>query len=450
METAKHYEPEGDINLNPMRQTWLKNNVDPVSREWLEKDSDYFIHQSLSTPCLDIIEKCEGIYITDILGRKYMDFHGNSVHQLGYRNPYILGKVMEQMSVLPFSPRRFTNIPAIKAAEKMATLCPGNLKKVLFTTGGASSVGLALKIARVATGRYKTISMWNSFHGASLDAISAGGESLFRKNIGPLMPGTEHVPFPDKYRGIFTVDDPFWDAKNAEYLEYILEQEGDIAAVIAEPVRNTTVNIPTSEFWKRVRSACYKHGTLLIFDEIPTFLGRTGKMFSFENFEVNPDILVVGKALGGGIIPFSAVVVNENLKIPPETSLGHYTFEKSPLGASAAIASFEYYEQHNIEQRVKHLELIMRQCLGNMYQRYPIIGDVRGIGMLWGIELVTDRNTREPANEAAAKIMYSCMEKGLSFKVSQGNILTLTPPLTISDNELVEALEILETTIKFI
>lgn len=202
METAKHYEPEGDINLNPMRQTWLKNNVDPVSREWLEKDSDYFIHQSLSTPCLDVIEKCEGIYITDILGRKYMDFHGNSVHQLGYRNPYILGKVVEQMSVLPFSPRRFTNIPAIKAAEKMATLCPGNLKKVLFTTGGASSVGLALKIARVVTGRYKTISMWNSFHGASLDAISAGGESLFRRNIGPLMPGAEHLPFPDKYRGI--------------------------------------------------------------------------------------------------------------------------------------------------------------------------------------------------------------------------------------------------------
>lgn len=239
-----------------------------------------------------------------------------------------------------------------------------------------------------------------------------------------------------------------WDSRYADYIEFILEREGDIAAVIAEPLRNTSVNIPTVNFWKKVRAACSKHGTLLIFDEIPTFLGRTGKMFSFENFDVVPDIVVIGKALGGGVIPFSAVVVNNSLDIPAEKSLGHYTFEKSPLGAAAALASFEFFENENILSRVAHLEKIMQHRLLSLYNDYPVIGDIRGIGLLWGIELVNNRHTKEPATDLAEKMMYTCLEKGLSFKVSQGNVLTLAPPLIITESELSHALDIIESALK--
>jgi 4-aminobutyrate aminotransferase len=439
---------EGDTNNNGLRDEWHEKNTDATALEWLGRDASAYIHQALSTPCLQVLESCEGIYITDISGKKYMDFHGNNIHQLGYRNPYILGKITEQMGKLPFSPRRFTNIPAIKAAEKLQSLSPGNLNKVLFTPGGASSIGLALKIARLATGRYKTISMWDSFHGASLEAITVGGESMFRQNTGPLMPGSEHVPYPDKYRGIFTVPGENWDAKYAEYIEFILEREGDVAAIIAEPIRNTSVSIPTRAFWKRVRAACDKHGTLLIFDEIPTFLGRTGRLFACENFDVTPDILVIGKALGGGVIPFSAVMVNDELQVPAEKSIGHYTFEKSPLGAVAALASFEYYENEGLEEKVKHLEGVMQERLTEMFYRYPLIGAVRGVGLLWAIELVKDRNTKEPATEQANKILYECLVAGLSFKVSQGNIITLAPPLVITESELNRALDIIETSLK--
>jgi 4-aminobutyrate aminotransferase len=204
---------------------------------------------------------------------------------------------------------------AVDLAKKLAEIAPGDLNKVLLSTGGASAVGIALKLARMATGRHKTISMWDSFHGASLDTISIGGESLFRQNIGPLLTGSEHVPPPDEYR---------CDLKCARYVEYVLEKEGDIAAVIAEPVRSTPY-IPRSEYWQAIRKACDRHGALLIFDEIPHALGRTGKMFTCENFGVVPDILVIGKGLGGGVFPLAAIIARGDLDIAADRALGHFT-----------------------------------------------------------------------------------------------------------------------------
>src|SRR5262249_39712174 len=136
---------------------------------------------------------CEGIWLIDVEGRRVMDFHGNNVHQVGYRHPHVMEAVKRQLDTLPFSPRRYTNAAAIDLAEKLGKLAPDPLRTVLFAPGAALAIGMALKLARVATGRHKTLSMWDSFHGASLDAISIGGEAVFRKNMGPLLPGTEHV-----------------------------------------------------------------------------------------------------------------------------------------------------------------------------------------------------------------------------------------------------------------
>src|SRR6266478_2188310 len=187
------FKSEGDLNLSRHRQQWLDAHLDDESREWLDEDRHYFLRQSLSTPCLNVLKSCDGIHVEDLQGRRFMDFHGKNVHQVGFRNPRVIAAIKAQLDELPFCPRRYTNLPAIRLAKKLAELAPGNLNKVLFAPGGTSAIGMALKLARAATGRFKTISMWDSFHGASLDAISVGGEAIFRQGIGPLLPGTEHV-----------------------------------------------------------------------------------------------------------------------------------------------------------------------------------------------------------------------------------------------------------------
>ena len=286
---------EGDINISAERQLWAAQHIDADTRQWLDADADVFLHQSLSTPCLDVLSSCEGIYITNMQGKQYMDFHGNSVHQLGYANAYIMDRVKAQMDVLPFSPRRFTNPAAVQLAQRLGALTDGQLTRTLFAPGGTSVMGIALKLARVITGKYKTISMWDAFHGASMDSIAVGGEYMFHQDLGPLLPGNIHVPPPDNYRGMwFNPNLPDSDIAYASYIEYVIEKEGDIGAIVAETIRSTDVQVPTKAYWKRVREICDKHNVLLILDEIPICLGRTGSMFAYQQYDIVPDMVVIG------------------------------------------------------------------------------------------------------------------------------------------------------------
>jgi 4-aminobutyrate aminotransferase len=371
-----------------------------------------------------------------------MDFHGNSVHQVGYGHPKVIEAARRQMEELSFCPRRYTNLPAIELAEKLASLAPGDLNKVLFAPGGTGAIGMALKLARAVTGRYKTISMWDSFHGASLDAISVGGEEIFRSGIGPLLPGAEHVPPPDAYRCIWGCEGKC-NLKCAEYIEYVLEKEGDVAAVIAETVRCTPF-VPPLDYWKKVRAACDRHGTLLILDEIPICLGRTGRMFACEHYEVVPDMLVIGKGLGGGLFPMAALIAREGLDVMGDRALGHYTHEKSPVGCAAGLATLEVIEEEGLLGNACRVGDYALARMREMMNQHSLIGDVRGIGLLLGIELVKDRTTREKATDEAERVLYSALSKGLSFKLTMGNILTLTPPLSITEEEMDQALDIVE------
>ena len=447
MTEKKHNRTEGDINLTSERSNWYAVITDADTRSLLEEDAEYFLHQALSTPCLDVLASCEGIYLTDIQGKKYMDFHGNNVHQVGYKNPYIIDRIKEQLDILPFSPRRYTNVPAIELAKKLSSLLLGDLKRVLFAPGGTSSISMALKLARIVTGKHKIISLWDSFHGASLDAISAGGELDFRKDIGPLMPGVERIPPPMTYRGPFKSSGES-DIAYADYLEYVIEKEGDIGAFIIETIRNTDVQIPSQAYWTRVREICTKHNVLLILDEIPIAFGRTGKMFAFEHYGIEPDIICLGKGLGGGVMPIAAIVARESYNVAGSVSLGHFTHEKSPLGCVAALAMLEFLEQNKILEKVLADELFMKAETDRLSKKFSLIGDVRGIGLLWGIELVRDRETRERAVREAEIVMYECLKNGMSFKVSQGNVLQLSPPLTITREELTKALQILEAALE--
>jgi 4-aminobutyrate aminotransferase len=444
---TKLLKSEGDINISARREKWQKEHLDAASRALLDEDMRYFLKQSLSTPCLNTMQTCEGVYIQDMQGRRYLDFHGNNVHQVGFANPDVIKAVKNQLDELSFCTRRYTNRVAVNLAKKLAHIAPGSLNKSLFCPGGAEAVGMAIKLARLATGRHKTISMWDSFHGATLDTISIGGEAVFRQNMGPLLPGTEHVPPPDEYRCVFGCSGRGGcDLVCADYIDYILEKEGDVAAVIAEPIRSTPY-IPKPEYWQKVRRACDRHGALLIFDEIPHALGRTGKMFTFENFGVIPDIVVIGKGLGGGIFPIAAMIAREELDIAAHRALGHYTHEKSPVGCAAALATIEYIEKHRL---VQHARKLGRHSLGRLKaikDDHPLIGDVRGLGLFLGIELVRDRQTRERASDKAEAVMYAALSKGLSFKLTMGNIITLTPALTISGEHMDRALDILEECI---
>jgi 4-aminobutyrate aminotransferase len=433
---------EGDINFTEERLKWNQKITDPLTRQILADDARYFLHQSMSTPCLDVLESCKGSGMQTISGRHLLDFHGNNVHQLGYGNEYIISQITEQLKSLPFSPRRYTNQPAVELAKKLADLLPGNLNRSLFAPGGTSVIGMALKLARAVTGKYKVVSLWDSFHGASLDAISAGGEAIFKKQMGPMLPGVVHIPPPTTYRGIFgnTEEDQL---KYADYLEYVIEKDGEVGAFLAETIRNTDVQVPSKVYWQRVREICTKHGVLLILDEIPIALGRTGKMFAFENFGIEPDIICLGKGLGGGIIPFAAMVARDTYNVGQDISLGHYTHEKSPLGSVAALATINYIEKENLLEKVFADGLWMQNELNLLKEQFPIIGDIRGLGLLWGIEMVKNRETKEKANKAAEKIMYDCMAHGLSFKVSQGNVLQLSPALTINRDDLQKAISIL-------
>ena len=437
---------EGDVNLSENRRAWAKSHLDAATQELLTEDARYFLHQSLSTPCLNVLQSCGGASITDLQGRELLDFHGNSVHQVGYANPKVIEAIQRQLSSLSFCPRRYTNAPAIALAKKLTELAPGDLDRVLFAPGGTEAIGMAIKLARVATGRHKMISMWDSFHGASLDAISVGGEAVFRRDIGPLLPGCEHVPPPDPSHCPFDCRGSC-SLKCADYIEYVLEKEGDVAAVIGETIRNVPF-IPPPDYWRRVRAACDKHGALLILDEIPTGLGRTGRMFACEHYGVVPDMLALGKGLGGGVMPLAALLAREGLNVAAEKALGHYTHEKSPVACAAGLATLEYIESERLLEHARAMGDYALKGLRELMSRRKLVGDVRGLGLIMGVELVKDRQTMQRATEESERVMYRALSLGLNFKVTMGNILTLTPALTITQNQMDNAIGILDRCLR--
>lgn len=446
-----HFRSEGDINTTPARDKWNKSIADQDTQSLLKRDSDVFLHQAMSTPCLDSLAGAEGIYLQDTSGKRYMDFHGNNVHQLGYAHPHVIKKVQEQIAELPFSPRRFTNEIAVQCAEKLTEICGGELSRVLFAPGGTSAIGMALKLARHITGNYKVVSLWDSFHGASLDAISVGGEACFRQGMGPLMAGVERIPPAVSYRGAFPIhnasSNESGDVHYADYLEYVIEKEGGVGAFIAEAVRNTDVQVPSKAYWKRIREICDKHNVMLIIDDIPNGMGRSGEWFTHQTYDIEPDILCIGKGLGGGLVPIAAMITKDKYNTAEQISMGHYTHEKSPIGCAAALATIEAIENENLLEKAKSDSQFMRDELLRMKEQYPLIGDVRGIGLLWGVELVTDKESKQRAYDEAEAVLYQCLSNGLSFKVSQGNVIQLSPPLIITRQQLKQALAIFEQAI---
>ena len=318
-----------------------------------------------------------------------------------------------------------------------------------ITTGGSDAVEVALKIARAATGRFKTLSFWDAFHGAGFGASSVGGEATFRSHVaGPLLPGAEHVAPFHCYHCAYGHPGPEACALAcAKMVDYVLGREGDIAAVIAEPMRAVPV-VPPPGFWAAVRAACDRHGALLILDEIPTGLGKTGRMFGFEHDGVQPDIVVLGKALGGAMLPLAAVVARPGLDVAGDFAIGHYTHEKNPVTTRAGLTTLRIIAEEGLVDRSAELG---RRAMGRLREAIgtsPVVGDIRGRGLMFGVEIVADRAERLPDPDRAERIYYRCLAEGLSFKISAGNVLTLSPPLVIAEQDLDRAMDIVAAAVR--
>jgi 4-aminobutyrate aminotransferase len=438
---------QGDVNTTANRRKYWERNLSGESKKWFEEDKKYFLHQSLSTPVLNVLARAGGIYIEDLNGKKYIDMHGNGVHNAGFNNPAVIQAVKKQLDEgMTFCPRRYTNIPAVKLAKKLAQITPAGLERSLFCPGGSEAIEMALMLAKQVTGRFKTISFWDSFHGAGFGAASIGGEEHFSGGFGPMIPGALRVEFPNYYRnpwGFSRQEDV--DAECLRQIELILQREPEMAAIIGEPISATPV-IPSRGYWQGVKQLCEQYGALLIFDEIIEGFGRTGKMFACEHF-VTPDILVIGKSFGGGLMPFAGIVTADKYNVCRHRSVGHYTHEKNALCSAAALAEIGYIEEHQLCDQAAKLGEYSLKRLNDLQARHPLIGQVAGLGLHIGIDLVSDRKTQKRAIEEAEIIMFKCLEKGLSAKTIEGNVLTLRPALVITEEEMDRAIDIIDEAI---
>jgi 4-aminobutyrate aminotransferase len=438
---------QGDVNTTPNRLKYWKQNLSGQAKKWFDEDVKYFLHQSLSTPVLNVLSRADGIYIEDLDGKKYIDMHGNGVHNAGFNNPAVIQAVKKQLDEgMTFCPRRYTNIRAIKLAKKLAEITPDGLCRSLFCPGGSEAIEMALMLAKQVTGRFKTISFWDSFHGAGFGSASVGGEEHFSGGFGPMVPGALHVEFPNYYRNPwgFTTQEEV-DAECLRQIELILKREPEMAAIIAEPISATPV-VPSKLYWKGVKQLCEQYGALLIFDEIIEGFSRSGKMFACEHF-VTPDVLVLGKSLGGGLAPFAGIVTHDKYNVCQQRSIGHYTHEKNALCSAAALAEIEYLEANDLATHAAKLGEYAIQRLNGSKENHPLIGHIAGLGLHIGIDLVSNPKTKERAIDEAEIVMFKCLEKGLSAKTIEGNVLTLRPALIITQDEMDLAIDIIDEAI---
>jgi len=303
---------------------------------------------------------------------------------------------------------------------------------------------MAVALAKHVTGRWKKISYWDSYHGNGFQSSSIGGEAHFSTGMGPMMPGAFHIEFPNYYRNPWGLkDEAAIDEQYLRQLKIILQRNPDIAAIVAEPISSTPV-IPSQWYWQQIREICDANGIFLIFDEIIEGLGRTGKWFACEHY-VTPDVLVLGKSLGGGLLPLAGIVTKEKYNVLQHRSIGHFTHEKNPLSATAGLAAINYIESHRLVENAAILGDYLLEQLLELKKRFPVMGNVAGKGMHLGIDLVKDPVSKERAILYAEQIMYDCLEQGVAFKVIEGNILTLRPSLVITKDDcdlIVRTLEI--------
>ena len=404
----------------------------------------------------------EGVHVTDALGNTSIDgMSGLWLKNVGYGRKEIADAAYEQMLGLTYMPLGSTTEPTIKLAEKISQIAPGDMTRSFFTSGGSESVETALKLTRAyfkrvgEPNRTKFISRKGSYHGATMGALALGGSHLYPKlDYEPLMPGVFHVPQPLPYRCEYGGQTPEECAElcvNAVEEMMLFQDPETIGAVFAEPISSPLgCVVPGDNYWPRLREICDKYGVLLVADEVITGFGRTGRMFATEHWGVVPDMMTVAKGITSGYIPMGGCITRGEISDAfigsPKASFKHViTFGGHPVASAAALKNIEIMENEGMVANAAKQGAYLLDGLKELKDKYLMIGDVRGLGLFCGIEIVADRETKEyfPASaDLANRITQGFAENGLLLR--GGDRMNVAPPLCITSSEVDELITIMD------
>jgi taurine--2-oxoglutarate transaminase len=399
----------------------------------------------------------EGRHFWDYEGKRYLDFASQLVNvSIGYGHPKVVAAIKEQAEKLCTIGPPMATEPRSTLARLLSEVTPGDISMAFFTNGGAEANENAIKLARWYTGRHKIIARYRSYHGATAGAITLTGDPR-RWPAEPGIPGVVRMFDPYTYRCPAGHPDPCPVCSGAPHLEEILQYEGPntVAAVILETVTGTNgIIVPPDGYLQSIRETCDKHGILLIADEVMAGFGRTGKWFGVDHWDVVPDIITMAKGINSGYVPLGAMAIREPIAewVRTRPFAGGLTYSGHPLACAAAVASIEAFREEGIVEQSAANGEYLREKLGELQAKHPSIGEVRGLGTFWGLELVKNRETREmlvPFNAAGdqaqpiARLGKAALDRGL-YLMTHWNVVMVCPPLTITRDELDEGLGILD------
>lgn len=401
------------------------------------------------------VTRAEGCWFWNNEGKKYLDFSSQLVNMnIGHQHPKIIAAIKEQAEKICYVTPNFASEPRAKLAELIAKHTPGDLCKTLFTLGGAEANDNAIKIARQYTGRFKLLSRYRSYHGATYGAITLTGDPR-RPPVEPGIPGVVRVFEPYCYRCSFGQTYPGCGLECAEHVREVMLYEGpeNIAAFFVEPVTGTNgVFVPPKEYLPRIREICDEFGVLLIADEVMTGWGRTGKWFGVDNWDVVPDMMTMAKGVTQGYIPLGAVVVNKKIADYLDENMlwCGLTYSGHPLACATGVATVKVYEEEKLIENAAAMGEILKTRLNELKEKHPSIGDVRSIGLFAAIELVKDRETKEPLAPwngpdpgIIGQINKCLREKGVYIYL-RWNYMFIAPPIAINEEELKFGLDVID------
>ena len=428
-------------------------------------DDQHFVFHSWSAQGLTHPEIAggSGAWFWDSAGTRWLDFSSQLVNtNLGHQHPKVVAAIQEQAARLCTVGPMFANDVRGEAARLIVERAPEGMARVFFTNGGAEANEHAVRMARLHTGRHKVLAQYRSYHGATAGAIALTGEPR-RWASEPAMPGVVHFLGPYLYRSSFHATTDAEECERAlRHLDEVLMYEGagTVAAIILEPVVGTNgILVPPEGYLRGVRELCDQHGILLIADEVMTGFGRCGAWFAVDQWGVRPDLITFAKGVNSGYVPLGGVIVSEAVTetFTKRPYPGGLTYSGHPLGCAAAVASINAIEDESVIRHSRHLgEDVIGPSLTDIASRHPSVGEVRGLGVFWAVELVRSRETREmfvPFNatgDAAAPMTAmatACKERGL-WPFVHFNRIHVVPPLVITDDELRQGLEILDSALE--
>ncbi len=422
--------------------------------EVVKKDGEVISQASRMPYYPLVVKRGYGAVIEDIDGNRYIDLLSSAAAlNTGHAHPEVVKAVTEQVKdFVHYTTAYMYHQPLVELAGKLAEITPGDFKKrVTFGLSGSDANDGMIKLARVYTGRSKIISFVQAYHGSTYGAISLSALSLnMRRKIGPLVPEIHHIPYPDCYRCAFGQEEDTCHLECLKQLEiafrhYLPAEE--VAAVIMEPIAGDAgLIIPPRKYVDRLYGICKEKGILFVSEEVQQGFGRTGKWFGIEHFDVVPDAVIMGKSIASGM-PLSAIVAREEIMQAWEAPAHLFTMGGHPVSCRAALATIDIIRNENLMQHVFELGEYVKARFNRMKEKYDLIGDVRGVGLSIGVDLVKDRVTREKAGEAAAKICYRCWEKGIILTFFAGSVLRIQPPLVITKEQMDKAIDIIQEAI---